>query len=259
MDVFAQPPAPPRNDLKRYAVEPAPIPNRSSTRVSRQGNLTSGFAKVAAQASTDLRRDSNVAPEIKTEKPAKTLPLWENPQVGFEDFVDIINPLQHIPIVATIYRNKTGDGIGLAARVVGGALWGRIGGFVSGVVNGVVHWFTGKDIGDHIYAALFGPSGESKREGVVAKSVESPHGHALIQSIASQTRFETSQSTESAFGDFDDDGGFSPPVRRAARLRELVALRSTSFAPNSLVAINSYEQNIEPEESEQRFRFRFPA
>ena len=28
--------------------------------------------------------------------------------MGFGDFVDIINPLQHFPIIATIYRNRTG-------------------------------------------------------------------------------------------------------------------------------------------------------
>jgi hypothetical protein len=46
----------------------------------------------------------------------------------------------------------TGDRLGMAPRVIGGALWGRIGGFVAGLVNSVVEWFTGKDIGDHIYA-----------------------------------------------------------------------------------------------------------
>jgi hypothetical protein len=43
--------------------------------------------------------------------------------MGFGDFVDIINPLQHIPIIATIYRNRTGDTLGFASRVIGGGLW----------------------------------------------------------------------------------------------------------------------------------------
>ena len=54
-------------------------------------------------------------------------------------------------------------------RVIGGALWGRIGGFISGVVNAAVDWFTGKDIGDHIYAALFGNGGASDSQTVVAQ------------------------------------------------------------------------------------------
>ena len=34
----------------------------------------------------------------------------------FDDFLDIINPLQHLPIVSMIYRAITGDNIGLAGR-----------------------------------------------------------------------------------------------------------------------------------------------
>jgi hypothetical protein len=90
-----------------------------------------------------------------TEKTAgKRVSLWKRGDFGLGDLLNVINPLQHIPIVATIYRNMSGDQMGIVPRVVGGALWGRIGGFVSGAVNAVVEWFTGKDIGDHIYAFL---------------------------------------------------------------------------------------------------------
>jgi hypothetical protein len=34
---------------------------------------------------------------------------------------------------------------------------------------------------------------------------------------------------------------------------------STASAPNARVALNSYEQSIELEESKESFRFRFPA
>src|SRR4030067_1135336 len=63
---------------------------------------------------------------------------------------------------------------GRAPRVIGGALWGRIGGFVSGIVNAVVSWFTGKDVGDHIYAALFGKPGESGDGTAVARAANPP-------------------------------------------------------------------------------------
>ncbi len=47
---------------------------------------------------------------------------------GFLGFVkgilDIINPLQHIPVVGTLYRKFTGDEIAPAARIAGGALFG---------------------------------------------------------------------------------------------------------------------------------------
>ncbi|MSP41377.1 MAG: hypothetical protein EXR70_23060 [Deltaproteobacteria bacterium] len=91
-------------------------------------------------------------------KTGKPFSLWEKPDFSFGDFLDIINPLQHIPIVSTIYRNLSGDQIGAVPRVIGGALWGRLGGLVTGVINSVVEWFTGKDIGDHIYSAIWGDS-----------------------------------------------------------------------------------------------------
>ena len=42
----------------------------------------------------------------------------------FDDLIDIINPLQHLPIVSTIYRAITGDEISVKARAVGGGLFG---------------------------------------------------------------------------------------------------------------------------------------
>src|SRR3970282_788734 len=84
------------------------------------------------------RGTAGAAPRRAPAKSEKSFSLWEQESFGFRDVLDIINPLQHIPIVATIYRNMTGDKLGMAPRVIGGALWGRIGGFVSGIVNAVV-------------------------------------------------------------------------------------------------------------------------
>lgn len=43
---------------------------------------------------------------------------------NFGDILDIVNPLQHIPIVGSIYRKITGDVIAPAMEVAGGALFG---------------------------------------------------------------------------------------------------------------------------------------
>ena len=144
-------------------------------------------------------------------------------------------------------------------RVIGGALWGRIGGFATGAINGVVDWITGKDIGDHIYSAFFGNSGELKKGKMVANSAEPPPNSTMIHSKASPGIFETSESWTSAFGDFDDDGGFSV-AGGLRRWTQSLALRSTSSAtPAAVAALNSYDQNIDLDESKQPFRFRFPA
>lgn len=66
---------------------------------------------------------------------------------SFFDFLDIINPLQHIPIVNNIYREITGDKINNAARIAGGALYGGIIGAAVGVASAVSVNETGQDIG----------------------------------------------------------------------------------------------------------------
>ena len=140
--------------------ESAPAQRQSDYRrgsVSSSPAVDSGYARIGAEAA---RQNLDQA-EPTAAKPAKSFSLWEKSDISFGDFLDIINPLQHIPIVATLYRNMTGDQIGLAPRIIGGALWGRIGGFVAGLVNAAVEWFTGKDIGDHIYAAIRGGAGNS--------------------------------------------------------------------------------------------------
>lgn len=52
----------------------------------------------------------------------------------FGDIIDIINPLQHIPIINNIYRNVTGDTIAPAMQVAGGALFGGPIGAVTSLV-----------------------------------------------------------------------------------------------------------------------------
>lgn len=53
----------------------------------------------------------------------------------FGDLLDIVNPLQHIPIVGTIYRKITGDTIAPAMEIAGGALFGGPLGAILSVVK----------------------------------------------------------------------------------------------------------------------------
>ncbi len=55
--------------------------------------------------------------------------------LDFEDFLDIINPLQHIPLVSIAYRSITGDEISSGARVIGGGLFGGPAGVFLGAIN----------------------------------------------------------------------------------------------------------------------------
>jgi hypothetical protein len=91
---------------------------------------------------------------------------------SFRDLLDIINPLQHIPVVSTIYRKLTGDALDAVPRLAGGTLFGGIAGAVSAVVNLVVKDASGKDIGENALAFLQG--GFSEEETVNAPAAPDP-------------------------------------------------------------------------------------
>ncbi len=84
--------------------------------------------------------------------------LWGQKGFQFHDLLDAINPLQHLPIISTVYRWITGDTIGNIPRIVGDAIYGGIPGFVSGLFNVLVKEETGKDVGENVVATLFGDS-----------------------------------------------------------------------------------------------------
>jgi hypothetical protein len=87
--------------------------------------------------------------------------------VSFWDMLDVINPLQHIPLLSILYRELTGDTIHPTARVLGGALYGGPVGMVAGVVNSVVEQETGDDIAGNALAAIRGDSA-SEADGELA-------------------------------------------------------------------------------------------
>jgi hypothetical protein len=97
----------------------------------------------------------------------------------FKDLLDIVNPLQHLPVVGTIYRALTDDTLEPGARVVGGTLYGGIGGFVTAIANAVYENETGKDVGA---AALALITGDGTTDTAVAQADTAPA--AAAQSAA---------------------------------------------------------------------------
>ncbi|MFZ4124850.1 MAG: hypothetical protein ACOYJ2_02105 [Rickettsiales bacterium] len=77
-------------------------------------------------------------------------------EYSFWDFLDLINPLQHIPIINTMYREATGDTIKPEMKLAGGAVVGGVFGFVASLADVIFEQETGKDIGSTMVAAVFG-------------------------------------------------------------------------------------------------------
>ena len=136
----------------------------------------------ASQAEQAASNSSNSSPAGIDLKP------FGDDGLTFGDILDVINPLQHIPVISTIYRNLTGDELSPAARIAGGALFGGAIGFIASAANTAVLAFSGKDIGENI-AAVF--STTDKITGVEVLAAESTAVNDV--QIASATALRTGQ------------------------------------------------------------------
>jgi len=68
----------------------------------------------------------------------------------FHHLLDVINPLQHLPVIGTIYRAITGEHIGAVEKVMGDALYGGLWGAASSVADLAFEGITGHSLEDTV-------------------------------------------------------------------------------------------------------------
>lgn len=108
-------------------------------------------------------------------------------EFGFGDLVDMINPLQHVPVVSHLYREITGDDIKPISQIVGGAVFGGPLGAANGLANTISKEETGKDMAGNAIA--------------MAKSVmDEPEPDINIANNAPEQIIETAANTN----EYDD-------------------------------------------------------
>ena len=112
----------------------------------------------AGSPSTPATGEPLTASPVLPEKDASGVSAFNDDDgPDFSDLLDIINPLQHIPIISTIYHHLTGDTEGAVAEVVGGTIYGAllgggILGLIGSLINVAVEDSSGKGLDEHVLA-----------------------------------------------------------------------------------------------------------
>jgi len=160
-----------------------------------------------------------------------TAPKPDDEGFSFWDFLDVINPLQHIPVVNTIYREVTGDEIKAPAKLIGSAILGGPVGLAAAMVDTAIEDGTGKDLGGHAMAFFRGEASGAD-EAVTATAVASA---ASGQS--------TTTASAKAIESRTDELKFMPidPLRRQS-----AGQQRNSNAALAMAAIRSHSPNVPP-------------
>ncbi len=230
-----------------------------------QGGITGPLATIN-NADPEVQA-SNAAPEVKSasanveaateeaeiveREPVKVASSWrvdrsaaevyqEDEDFTFGDFVDIINPLHHIPVVGTIYRELTDEKIKPVSRVVGDVLYGAITGSVlvsciASAISAAYEQNEGAEPLTQLASAIFGADeadaeapvmlaqadakqdkGEFKLASAVVPEAPVPQASTAIETVSKaslETAFEPAAATEDKivtkqpFGGVMDMGG----------------------------------------------------
>jgi len=66
----------------------------------------------------------------------------------FDHILDVVNPLQHLPVIGTIYRAITGEHLDPVEKIAGDTLYGGLWGAVSSIADVAFESITGKSFED---------------------------------------------------------------------------------------------------------------
>lgn len=119
---------------------------------------------------------------------ARELFLGPDGEFGWDDFVDIINPLQHIPVVAQIYRAVTGDQAYGLSNFIGALPFGVVS-VASAVADTVIRAQTGRDAGTDMAARVLGIDNRTPEEADL-HLVTQPTDQAAAAPVAEDTNIQ---------------------------------------------------------------------
>ena len=135
--------------------------------------LTQNMMQSMVQAALAPTPEQAAATAAEAADPAATA-FADGSSPGLGDALDIINPLQHIPLVSQYYRDWTGDDMGYISQVAGGALWGGSLGVATSFVNLGLTSVMGKSPTQYIQQFFAADEEATASPGNVAATAPSP-------------------------------------------------------------------------------------
>ncbi len=133
----------------------------------------------AATAAPDTTRDASPAAKA----------AWGDDGFTFGDLVDIVNPLQHVPVLSWAYRALSGDTIAPAAKILGGTLFGGAVGFALSVADATLQGIAGRDAGEAAVAMFSGRERDIPAQslgGTLLARAETPAAPAADRGLTEQ-------------------------------------------------------------------------
>lgn len=116
-------------------------------------------------------------------------------EISFDELLSALNPLQHIPVVGSIYREITGETLHPVARVIGGALIGGPLGLVASAFNSMIEQATGKDLGAQALALIMPDATPQPAATAIASTEPAPAEPATTVATAAPAEPEATVAT----------------------------------------------------------------
>lgn len=156
----------------------------------------------------------------------------EAQDISFDDVIDAVNPLHHLPGVSTLYRDMTGDTIKAPMKVIGGALIGGPLGLLGAIADVVLEEVTGRDFGGHVMAMFRGDDGKASPGAV---QVAEDKASVTIDVVSARP----GPDVQSARVDLSSVAPAPPSSLRQAAQEEELDLPSAPVQPVQLSALDT--------------------
>lgn len=140
--------------------------------------------------------------------------------VSFDDLVDTLNPLQHLPVIGDIYRKATGDQLSGMARVAGGFLFGGVLGGMMGMAGQTFEEsHDGHSMGEIMVADIFGKDTGQQPVTMLASNMHGKLAQFNAPHMDDAAGAQTTMLAEAA------------PQEKEIKVAEAAAAQQTAYKP----------------------------